>query len=554
MIDRKEKKKALNFLKKVVLKNRGNYIKIAIYMFLISGFLVFSAFCYKMIFDAIFKLNKILVWISIYFLTNIIMYLLKIRLSYINKVTSNHIEIDLEGELFVKMLDFSGKSLVNYDAGELMTLLYNDVLKIAEILSDYFFSFVFSIVKALGMFIFLLYIRWDLLLLIIIMQPIANIVQKKMRKKNEKISNYNRENLSELFSAIKEYTTNLSDIIALGIGNYIYSKFNAILQRQKKSETHICVNSTINESILDLFFLLPVCIILIAGGVEINNNALTIGGLLLFIQYSGQLYEPFTMIYEALYSYSSVLPSICRVQNFMENIDFSVGKGKARINGRIEINNMSFSYDNSKKIFENVSMLFLPRNVYAIFGESGCGKSTLCKILLGLWDIDRGCIYIDGIDIKEYDKEYLRKNITYISQDCFLFNDSIYNNIVLGEKEVSDQKFIEILKKVGLVEVIQQLPHKEKTCVGEKGVKFSGGQKQKIALARALIRHTPIVILDEPTSGLDLKNEELVIDCLLNELSDSTLIIISHTDNVINKCTIGYKIENRQIELMKIRN
>jgi len=153
-------------------------------------------------------------------------------------------------------------------------------------------------------------IRWDLLLLIIIMQPIANIVQKKMRKKNEKISNYNRENLSELFSAIKEYTTNLSDIITLGIGNYIHNKFNAILQRQKKSETHICVNSTINESILDLFFLLPVCIILIAGGIEINNNALTIGGLLLFIQYSGQLYEPFTMIYEALYSYSSVLPSI----------------------------------------------------------------------------------------------------------------------------------------------------------------------------------------------------------------------------------------------------
>jgi len=238
----------------------------------------------------------------------------------------------------------------------------------------------------------------------------------------------------------------------------------------------------------------------------------------------------------------------------MENVDFSVGKGKARINGRIEINNMSFSYDNSKKIFENVSMLFLPRNVYAIFGESGCGKSTLCKILLGLWDIDRGCIYIDGIDIKEYDKEYLRKNITYISQDCFLFNDSIYSNIILGEKEVSDQKFIEILEKVGLAEVIQQLPHKEKTCVGEKGVKFSGGQKQKIALARALIRHTPIVILDEPTSGLDLKNEELVIDCLLNELSDSTLIIISHTDNVINKCTIGYKIENKQIELVKIRN
>ena len=554
MISRKEKKKALNFLKEVVSRNRGNYIKIAIYMFLTSGFLVFSAYCYKMIFDAIFKLNAILVWISIYFLTNIIMYLLKIRLSYINKATSNHIEIDLESQLFVKMLDFSGENLVKYDAGELMTLLYNDVLKIAEILSDYFFSFVFSIVKAFGMFIFLFYIRWDLLLLIIIMQPIANIVQKQMRKKNEKISNYNRENLSELFSAIKEYTTNLSNIITLGIGDYIYSKFNTILQRQKKSETHICVNSTINESILDLFFLLPVCIILIAGGVQIHKNALTIGGLLLFIQYSGQLYEPFTMIYEALYSYSSVLPSICRLQNFMENVDFSIGKEKARIYGKIEINNMNFSYDNSKKIFENVNMLFVPRNVYAIFGESGCGKSTLCKILLRLWDIDKGCILIDGIDIKQYDKEYLRKNITYISQDCFLFNDSIYNNIMLGEKGVSNEEFIKVLQQVRLAKVIQQLPYKEKTSVGEKGVKFSGGQKQKIALARALVRHTPIVILDEPTSGLDLKNEEMVINCLLNELSDSTLIIISHTNNVINKCTIGYKIEKKQVELVKIRN
>ena len=319
-----------------------------------------------------------------------------------------------------------------------------------------------------------------------------------------------------------------------------------------ESETKINMITVINDSILGILFIVPECIIILVGSMEISERTLSLGGLLLFIQYSGELFLPFTVIYETSFEFSSVVPAINRVKDFLENTNEKrcILRNSDSIVGKIDIKDMKFSYD-QQEILSGINMSFEPGIVYALYGESGSGKSTICKILLKLWRINQKSVFLDGHDINEYDKYLLRKNITYISQDIILLDDTIYNNIVLDRKYISNKRFNEVVIKVGLKEFIEQLPYKEHTRLENQGEKISGGQKQRIALARAIVRESAVIILDEPTSALDSQNGEKIIDNMIKEFTKSTFIIISHADSIIEKCDIVYKIKDRKVIQVK---
>lgn len=547
-----DRRETIKFLVSIILPNKKIYIFIGILMCVTTGIITVSAYVYKLLIDNITEKDQVLRNIGLYVFANIVMYAVKMLMSYMNKINSNLVEIGLCRKILIKMLDLDGSEIEKYDSSELMTILYNDALKIAEWISNDFFSCIFSIIKAIGMLIFLLYIRWELLILIVIIQPITSIVQKRMRKSNVTVSEEYRTNLGKLMSVVKECTSYLTQIISLGIGDYIYQKFNLILENQKKSETKINMITVINDSILGILFIVPECIIILVGSMEISERTLSLGGLLLFIQYSGELFLPFTVIYETSFEFSSVVPAINRVKDFLENTNEKrcILRNSDSIVGKIDIKDMKFSYD-QQEILSGINMSFEPGIVYALYGESGSGKSTICKILLKLWRINRKSVFLDGHDINEYDKYLLRKNITYISQDIILLDDTIYNNIVLDRKYISNKRFNEVVIKVGLKEFIEQLPYKEHTRLENQGEKISGGQKQRIALARAIVRESAVIILDEPTSALDSQNGEKIIDNMIKEFTKSTFIIISHADSIIEKCDIVYKIKDRKVIQVK---
>lgn len=207
---------------------------------------------------------------------------------------------------------------------------------------------------------------------------------------------------------------------------------------------------------------------------------------------------------------------------------------------------MTFYYEEKKPVLHDVFMEFKKGEIYAIVGPSGAGKTTLMHLLFRLWDCISGSITVDGIDIKDFDIDCLRGQISIVSQNIFLLNDTIYNNIVLG-KEIADEELQHILVQAGLHEFINTLPNKLETVVGENGIKLSGGEKQRISIARALLKKNPILIFDEATSMLDNETEEKIISILLDSFKDTTIILIAHRLSTVKNANTIYVLNNGTI-------
>ena len=227
-------------------------------------------------------------------------------------------------------------------------------------------------------------------------------------------------------------------------------------------------------------------------------------------------------------------------------IDVKNGTQTKAIQGNIKFEDVTFYYEEKKPVLHDVFMEFKKGEIYAIVGPSGAGKTTLMHLLFRLWDCISGSITVDGIDIKDFDIDCLRGQISIVSQNIFLLNDTIYNNIVLG-KEIADEELQHILVQAGLHEFINTLPNKLETVVGENGIKLSGGEKQRISIARALLKKNPILIFDEATSMLDNETEEKIISILLDSFKDTTIILIAHRLSTVKNANTIYVLNNGTI-------
>ena len=236
-----------------------------------------------------------------------------------------------------------------------------------------------------------------------------------------------------------------------------------------------------------------------------------------------------------------------RLNNLLNTkIDVKNGTKTKAIQGNIKFEDVTFYYEEKKPVLHDVFMEFKKGEIYAIVGPSGAGKTTLMHLLFRLWDCISGSITVDGIDIKDFDIDCLRGQISIVSQNIFLLNDTIYNNIVLG-KEIADEELQHILVQAGLHEFINTLPNKLETVVGENGIKLSGGEKQRISIARALLKKNPILIFDEATSMLDNETEEKIISILLDSFKDTTIILIAHRLSTVKNANTIYVLNNGTI-------
>ena len=194
----------------------------------------------------------------------------------------------------------------------------------------------------------------------------------------------------------------------------------------------------------------------------------------------------------------------------------------------IEFKNVSFSYLKGKNVIDNISCTFKKNSLTAIVGPSGGGKSTILKLIARFWDVDTGTIKIRGVSLNEMNVDILLKNISMVLQDVYLFHETIRENIIFGNEKVTEDDMIRASKLAGCHEFIEKLPDGYETVVGEGGSTLSGGEKQRISIARAIIKNAPILLLDEPTSSLDAKNEVSVQKAISNLVKDKTVIMIAH--------------------------
>ncbi|MCX7921766.1 MAG: ABC transporter ATP-binding protein/permease [Clostridia bacterium] len=454
--------------------------------------------------------------------------------AYINSLMS----YELSKKAFKHTLKLKIKYFNNTNFAEVMSNINTDVSNIAKVSDRGTFFMITQVFRIIGGIVGLLLIDWKLTIIVLSIIPLrykmVKYLAKKRRDMFEKYMEYNREFSSwygDTISGVKE-------IKLWGIQN---RKVGEFVRKQRgiiKINVGLNLMDKLNELSENIIFQVIISGLYILGVNMILKDSLTVGGLFAFLTYSVYVTAPVSAILNIGYNFSNIIPSAKRLFEFLEMeceySSSSIGKEirfeHTDVNGNIKFDNVSFSYDNGKQLLKNINFEVKRGDKVAIIGTNGSGKSTLINLLLRFYTPQSGKILLDGIDISQTNLKDYRKLVSVVSQDLYLFNTTIKENIGISAQKAE----IYIAAKESTAhEFVKALPQQYDTVVGRNGANLSGGEKQKIALARALAKEARILVLDEATSNCDVESE-LHINELLNSKSfDKTVILVTHRLDIL---------------------
>lgn len=473
----------------------------------------------------------------------------KLLSDYIYSLIGKRMVVDLRIKIVTHLQKLSGKYYTNTQTGELIARVQSDVANVEEVATKMLFSVISDVLLSIGMLVFLIGLQFDLLIISLLLQPLMFFIQNRFNRKTAITAMESRNVFGELSILIQELFSAMMHFTVLNARKYFFKKYIPIEKNYIKKNIRLEMLFSSSMVGMNIISTLITITVLGYGGYKVILGTLTIGGLIAFNLYSQRLLVPIMRIAQLNMKFQQTFISINRIFEILDEPVEIKQENKSykpvELSGKIEFKDVAFSYDNSSLI-KNLNLQFEPGRVTAIVGTSGAGKTTISNLILRLWDVQDGKILIDGRDIKEYNLIYLRKNISLVSQDVFLLNDTVYNNIALSGN-ITMEEVIKAAKNADIYDFIQSLPKKFDTIVGERGMKLSGGQKQRISIARAIIRNSPIIILDEATSSLDNISEKSVQENLGEFLKDKTTIVIAHRLSTIENADKIYVLENGSV-------
>ena len=446
--------------------------------------------------------------------------------------------INLQTCLGKEILKIENKDIDSTGSGLFIQRLTNDTSKLSDIF-PMLIDFLTNIVTDIGIFVAIFIINKVVFIYMMIATIILYFIErkrvklrnendKKFRKMNEKVSSF----VGEMVRGIRDIKMLNSEDSFI---NELHSKvieLNTERYKMKKVDRNYGLYS---GTLLDLkdFLLIVLLIILI------ENKDITIASALIIHNYSSRVSNVIYWVGSLLERVKDFNLSVDRIKEIMNGDKFekeSFGnKHIDKVNGDFEFKDVTFAYD-EKKILDKINFKVKANSTVAFVGKSGAGKTTIFNLLCKLYNIDSGEITIDGININELDKDSIRGNITIINQSPYIFNLSIRDNLRLVKEDITEEEMIEALKVACLDDFINTLPDKYDTMLGENGIILSGGLKQRLAIARAIVKDSEIILLDEATSSLDNEIQEHVMSAIKNISKDYTILIIAHRLSTIKDC------------------
>ncbi|GFI23907.1 putative multidrug export ATP-binding/permease protein [Lachnospiraceae bacterium] len=539
---------------KMMMKYRKEHL-IAIVLLTINGITYsMEPFFTKSIIDVVIPQKNVVELLKLtgMFLTVIIIEKVsKLFSDFVYSEMGKSFTFQLKRDLISHLQKQSGDYYCKMKAGEINNIINNDVDTLEDIATKMLFTTIKDIITSVPIIVYLFILKKDLFLVLLLIYPITYFVQKKFSKKIEYYSIQARIVLEDYVTIINEFLKSPINYVKLGNNTYFKNKFKESEEKYKKYgiKSDKVYSEYITLSTMTNYIVLLA--ILLIGGYGIIENNMTIGIMVVFIQYSSKMVIPILAISQANVRIKQSKESVDRIFQILDSrssISEELAASQCGINnGEILIQGVSFSYD-TREILHNLTMLAKAGEKVAIVGESGSGKSTIINLLYRLWDFKEGNIYIDGVEIHRFNINYLREKIGIVSQDIFLFHDTILNNLTLGNADISMEQVIEVAKKVNIYNDIVNLDLGFNTVIGDNGVKLSGGQKQRLSIARTILKNNPIIVFDEATSALDNHTEMEIEFHLLDYFKNKTLIIISHRLKSIVNANRIYVLENGMIK------
>lgn len=357
---------------------------------------------------------------------------------------------------------------------------------------------------------------------------------------------------ARMSTVLQENLTGVRVVKAFARENYEIGKFEEMNRDYRDKVHRVIRNMAWYWSISDLFCLIQIAAVLVAGVYWTVQGEISLGNLVVFVSYESMLIWPVRQLGRILTDLGKMQVAIDRIQEILEEeTEFPAEEGlKPEIKGEISFNKVSFAYGDGQPVLRNVSFRVKRGQTVAVLGPTGSGKSTLVHLLTRLYDCQGGSIEIDGYDIKEIDKKWLRKHVGLVLQEPFLFARTIKENIAFANPAAGENDIYEVARIAAVHEFIEEMEEGYDTPVGERGGSLSGGQKQRIAIARTLIRNCPILIFDDSLSAVDTETDLQIRKALQERSKETTTFIISHRINTLSMADLILVLEDGEIAQM----
>lgn len=443
---------------------------------------------------------------------------------------SESIAFDLRVELYRKLHDLSISVIYRQGAGGLVARVTGDVEQVKgffEVLTAFLGGLVLVAFSIFAM----LTIDAQLTLITLGILAILPVLPRKLAKRIRSFFDVSRQQYAYMSTILQETIVSIIPIRAVNAAKYMLDRFSSHNRTFREALISAGRLRAILWPTLNFVNNLATLLILLIGGWKIAQGQLSVGSLAAMTMYVGMISWPITQLGFVIVNMERARVALSRVNEVLDmKPDVEEVPGAAELivaEGRVEFRDVWFSYDGGSYVLKGVSFKVNPGEIVAITGPPGCGKSTIASLLIRLADPQRGSILVDGQDIKEVRLESLRKNVTMVHQDIYLFPDTIKNNIAFAKPDAADEEIVQVARLAHIHDFIASLPQGYDTPVGERGVTLSGGQRQRIALARALLANPKIIILDDTTSEVDAETEKAIYEALTKNLKGKTMIVIT---------------------------
>ena len=471
--------------------------------------------------------------------------------SYLTTSISQWVSHDLRRTLYHHIQRLSLAEFDQTRTGDLITRVTSDIESIQDFLDQALLGMLVNVLTLFGMVGVMFYTDWRFTLIALSVAPVLLLVVYTFTRRIKQASRAVRKKESELVSVVEEVLTSVRVVKAFAREDYEEKRFEAESLENVETALQARGIKAKLSPFVDIIVAVGTCLVLWYGARFVLARRMEVGVLVVFVLYLGRMYRPMRALSKMTDTVSKALVGYERIKEVLgiesRVRDLPRARRAPRFKGEVEFDHVTFGYDQQTPVLKDISFRIEPGQTAALVGPSGTGKTTVISLIPRFYDPSSGYVKIDGKNAREFTLKSLREQMSFVLQETLLFRATLWENIAYGRPDASRQQIFQAAELANAREFIEKMPEGYNTIVGERGVTLSGGQRQRIAIARAVIRDTPILILDEPTTGLDSASEEAVIEALDRLMKNRTTIVIAHHLPTIRNADVIFVMKESEL-------
>ncbi len=470
---------------------------------------------------ASFYLTGICIWLVLMIVTTVIQY----NTCYFSTYRESGIRrVTLAEKLRKLPLSFFAKK----DSADLTSTLMDDAASIEQASSHFIPQLIGSIISTCILAVCLFFINWKMALAVVWVLPLSMLIVAFSRKVQYKLGKRKSAAAVEMTEKIQECLETVRDLRQNNAQQPYFKEIKAKIHEVEKRMLWNELGTGLFVCNAELLLKFGIATTALVGAMLLRSGELGLLEFFLFLLIASRIYDPLVTSLEHFAAIIALDVNCERLNDILLHKE-QTGTEELKVNGGdIEFQNVTFSYQDGKKILDGVSFTAKQGEVTALIGPSGSGKTTVSRLAARFWDVDSGRITVGGQDISKIDPETLMNLYSIVFQDVTLFNNTVLENIRIGDKDATDEQVMQAAALANCTEFVENLPDKWQTVIGENGKKLSGGERQRISIARAFLKNAPIILLDEASASLDVENETLIQQSISKLIKGKTVLVIAH--------------------------